>query len=188
MGRYGEVYTVKNKVTNEYFVAKDYNRRGLPVAEKECGFLDELAGSDYVVQKVEQLPSSGERLAMTVIFEALPATSLRRFLDAEPERPLQLWQIKSITNQLLRGLADAHSLGIIHRDLRPSKILVSDSDGLKIKISDFRDARKLAGQPVTPTRKMEKVNLFYLSPEQLLGSTSYGAAADLWAVGCILGT
>ncbi|XP_062010495.1 cyclin-dependent kinase B1-1-like [Rosa rugosa] len=135
-GRYGEVYSVRNKQTNEYFIAQEFNRRGLEVARRECGFLDELSGSGHVIKKVEEIQNSGERLAVTVVYEALAATSLRRFLDANPEQPLPLRAVKSITYQILKGLADAHSLGIFHRDIRPSKIAVAvaDDGSLIIKI------------------------------------------------------
>ncbi|XP_040370948.1 cyclin-dependent kinase B1-1-like [Rosa chinensis] len=166
-----------------------FNRRGLEVARRECGFLDELSGSGHVIKKVEEIPNSGERLAVTVVYEALAATSLRRFLDANPEQSLELRVVKSITYQILKGLADAHGLGIFHRDIRPSKIVIAVADNglLTVKIVDFRDARRVGRpEPVTPTRDIEKVNLYYQSPEQLMGSTSYGAAVDMWVVGCIL--
>ena len=85
--------------------------------------------------------------------------------------------------QILRGLEHCHSLGILHRDIKGANILV-DSNG-SLKIADFGLATI-----VNPSKKhpltSRVVTLWYRAPELLLGATDYGAAIDLWSVGCIL--
>lgn len=94
-----------------------------------------------------------------------------------------LVQIKFYMQQILRGLEHCHSRGILHRDIKGANILV-DSNGA-LKIGDFGLATIL-----NPRKKGQLtscvVTLWYRAPELLLGTTNYGAAVDLWSVGCIL--
>ena len=93
------------------------------------------------------------------------------------------FQVKCYMQQLLRGLEHCHNRGVLHRDIKGSNLLI-DNDG-NLKIGDFGLAtffRANQKQPLTS----RVVTLWYRPPELLLGSTDYGAAADLWSSGCIL--
>lgn len=83
--------------------------------------------------------------------------------------------------QLLQGLAYCHAHRVIHRDLKPQNLLVTD-DGV-IKLADFGLAR-----PVTiPSRcyTHEVVTMWYRAPEILLGTRLYSTGIDIWSLGCI---
>src|SRR3954447_19814832 len=85
--------------------------------------------------------------------------------------------------QLLDGLAHAHSLGIVHRDVKPANILLTDEDG-SVKILDFglaliREEETLTAQGDVPG------TLAYISPERLAGKPA-GAETDIWSTGVVL--
>lgn len=83
---------------------------------------------------------------------------------------------------MLSGIAHCHSLGVMHRDLKPQNILVTRDGGLKI--ADFGLARCFTpnAKPLT----VEVITRWYRAPEILLGSNVYTSAVDLWSVGCIV--
>ena len=83
--------------------------------------------------------------------------------------------------QLLQGLAYCHSHRVIHRDLKPQNLLVTN-DGV-IKLADFGLARAVT----IPSRcyTHEVVTMWYRSPEVLMGTKFYTTGIDIWSLGCI---
>lgn len=83
--------------------------------------------------------------------------------------------------QLLRGLSYCHKRRVLHRDLKPQNLLISEKG--ELKLADFGLAR--AKSVPTRTYSNEVVTLWYRPPDVLLGSTEYTTSIDMWGVGCI---
>jgi eukaryotic-like serine/threonine-protein kinase len=86
--------------------------------------------------------------------------------------------------QVLDGLAHAHRHGIVHRDVKPSNVLIGDGEEVHARLSDFglaqfEEAETLTAQGDVPG------TLAYISPERLHGRPAT-PAADVWAVGVLL--
>jgi mitogen-activated protein kinase 7 len=82
-----------------------------------------------------------------------------------------------------------HSAGVVHRDLKPSNLLIN-ADCL-LKIGDFGMARAQCGSDPTSTGNGTPMTQYvatrwYRAPELLCSIVDYGAAMDIWSVGCIL--
>ncbi|HEY8168965.1 MAG: Stk1 family PASTA domain-containing Ser/Thr kinase [Candidatus Limnocylindrales bacterium] len=87
-----------------------------------------------------------------------------------------------IAMQVADGLAAAHAMGIVHRDVKPSNVLVSVAG--QVKVADFGIARALSEAQLTlPGQTLGSVR--YLSPEQARGE-AVGAATDIYALGLVL--
>lgn len=95
--------------------------------------------------------------------------------------PLDPRAAVEIAIQVADGLAAAHARGIIHRDVHPGNILVSD--GL-VKIVDFGVAR-LSDQTRMTQDGVMVGTVSYAAPEQVCGE-EVGPAADLWSLGVVL--
>lgn len=90
--------------------------------------------------------------------------------------------IKSLAQQLLRGLAYLHHRAVLHRDLKGSNLLLN-RQGI-LKIADFGLARTYYKRK-TGDYTNRVVTLWYRPPELLLGATQYGAEVDAWGAGCL---
>ncbi|MDQ3281727.1 MAG: serine/threonine protein kinase, partial [Acidobacteriota bacterium] len=96
-------------------------------------------------------------------------------------RPLPLEEALSLAADLLRGLAYAHSKGIIHRDIKPANILLT-SEG-QAKIADFGVARPLQSS-LTATRSLVGTPN-YMSPEQVK-TAPVSPRSDLFSAGVVM--
>ncbi|MBA3783573.1 MAG: serine/threonine protein kinase [Nocardioides sp.] len=115
-----------------------------------------------------------------LVMEYVEGSSLAQVIRADgpmsPDRAAQiLWQTAD-------ALAAAHTAGIVHRDVKPSNILLT-GDG-QAKLTDFGIARAEADASLTQTGLVTG-SPAYLSPEVASGQTAT-AAADVWSLGATL--
>lgn len=108
----------------------------------------------------------------------------------QSNKPLTMRHNKCFLKQMLEGIKAMHSIGCLHRDLKPGNILVSKD--CQLRITDFGLARFLDDQTkrgeneVSPMTQYV-VTRWYRPPELLLApKLPYGEAVDLWSIGCIL--
>jgi len=98
-------------------------------------------------------------------------------------RALSPGDVKAYIRMILLGVQHCHQQFIMHRDLKPGNLLIGTDNTLKI--ADFGLA-KIFGSP-DRRYSPQACTIWYRAPELLMGASSYGAAADMWSVGCILG-
>jgi len=96
--------------------------------------------------------------------------------------PLPVSEALGIAMQTAEGLAQAHQKGIIHRDIKPGNILLSE-DG-RVKILDFGLA-KLAGASLLTRDGTTLGTVAYMSPEQSRGE-AVDRRTDIWSLGVVL--
>lgn len=89
--------------------------------------------------------------------------------------------MQTLCYQLFKGIEACHVKKILHRDLKPQNLLISNNKVLKL--ADFGLARA-SGIPVK-SYTHEVVTLWYRPPDVLLGSQKYSTEIDIWSVGCI---
>ena len=90
-----------------------------------------------------------------------------------------------LVGQVLEGLADAHEIGVVHRDVKPSNVLLG-ADGRTAYLCDFGIATSPGGE-VTRTG-VQVGSIGYMAPERhtAASSSDVGVTADVYAVGCVL--
>lgn len=114
-----------------------------------------------------------------IVMEYVPGDSLA---ELTAKGPLTLPLTISVGMQIASGLAAAHRANIVHRDMKPSNVLVFP-DG-RVKIADFGLAASRA-ELVEKTPEDFAGTIGYSSPEQLQG-LSIDHRSDLWSLGVML--
>jgi hypothetical protein len=116
-----------------------------------------------------------------IAYEYVPGQTMREALRAGQLNDAAAVETAS---QVLEGLAHAHANGIVHRDVKPSNVLVAESDELSIRLLDFGLAQLAEEESLTATGDVPGT-LAYVPPERLAGDRG-GPPADVWAVGVML--
>jgi tetratricopeptide (TPR) repeat protein len=124
-----------------------------------------------------------------VVMDLLTGTTLAALIASG--EPLETKRILSIMVQICNGLEHAHERGVLHRDVKPSNVmLVKDEDGRETaKILDFgiakwADEEESAKQRLTRTGEIIG-SAYYISPEQAQGCPM-DVRADIYSFGCLL--
>lgn len=86
--------------------------------------------------------------------------------------------------QALEGLAVAHEAGLVHRDLKPDNLFISDTP-LQVQLIDFGLVRAVDGTGPTQTQ-MALGTPSYMAPEQATSASSVQQCADVWSMGVLL--
>jgi len=98
------------------------------------------------------------------------------------------WAIE-LTLQVCEALAEAHSIGIVHRDIKPTNLFVTwrpDGSAL-IKVLDFGISKALASGALELTQTQSLLGTpAYMSPEQMRSARQVDARTDIWSLGTVL--
>ncbi|XP_022645264.1 cyclin-dependent kinase 10-like isoform X2 [Varroa jacobsoni] len=182
-GSFGAVYRVRDKETGDVIAMKricyshDITEDTLISGVREILGLARLHHPNILHLRNLVLSSS----SIFVSFEEC-LTDLGQMVD-NLQTPLSEPQVKCIMWQLFRGLESLHALGIVHRDLKASNVLVSHTG--EVKIADFGLSKDcLRDKCWTPN---DVVTLWYRPPEILFQVPQHTTAVDMWSAGCIMG-
>ena len=130
------------------------------------------------VCRMHELHQDGKELFITM--EYVPGQDLKGLIVESGTLPAG--RAISIAKQVCEGLAEAHDLGVIHRDLKPQNIMV-DKEGTA-KIMDFGIARSLRAAGMT-AEGMIIGTPEYMAPEQVEGLDA-DQRTDIYALGAII--
>jgi len=116
-----------------------------------------------------------------IAYEYVPGRTMRQALAAGE---LDDRGAVEVAAQVLDALAHAHGRGIVHRDVKPSNVLIAEEDAVDVRLLDFGLAQMAEFDTLTAVGDVPGT-LGYVSPERLLGKEAT-EAADVWAVGVML--
>ena len=114
-----------------------------------------------------------------IVMEHVPGHSCAELL--RDHGPMEVDQAVDVVTQACRGLDYAHRNGVVHRDVKPGNLLVSDSD--VVKLADFGIARATDQSSITQVGSVLGTAA-YLAPEQARGEEA-GPRADLYSLGVV---
>jgi protein kinase-like protein len=116
-----------------------------------------------------------------IAYEYIPGRTLREALRSGR---LNDRAVLEIALQVLEGLTHAHAHGIVHRDVKPSNVLLAEGSRISAHLLDFGLALINEEETLTAVGDVPGT-LAYISPERLRGKTAT-PAADVWSVGVLL--
>src|SRR5436305_5306045 len=121
-----------------------------------------------------------------IAYEYVPGRTLREALRAGAIDDRAALEVAA---QISDALAHAHARGIVHRDVKPSNVLLAQhsdlrSESIDVRLLDFGLAQMAEFDTLTALGDVPGT-LAYISPERLQGNTAT-SAADVWAVGVLL--
>jgi serine/threonine protein kinase len=115
-----------------------------------------------------------------IVMELVNGPTLREVLNGE-ER-LEPRRAATIASGIAAALAYAHERDIVHRDVKPSNVLIASED--HVKLADLGIAKLLSAEALTATTGVIGT-AHYIAPEQATGGPVDGRA-DLYSLGCVL--
>lgn len=139
---------------------------------------------DSIVPALEAFEQDGKPYLVTAY---RPYSTLKQILSQNIRfSPLEAL---SIVQQLCQALHYIHDQGVIHRDVHPENILITEEN--RVFLMDFGLARKIFAPNITQEKIVQgsfflQGTLYYMSPEQLLGQADLDFRTDVFSVGVIL--
>lgn len=120
-----------------------------------------------------------------IVMELLDGRSLAN--ELRRRGPLPVSEAVHWVLQAIDALGEAHSMGVIHRDVKPANLFLEERpDGIaRIKVLDFGVARLPTGERLTSTTHAIG-SPAYMAPEQLENQTGVDCRTDIWGLGCTL--
>ena len=199
-GAYGIVWRAMDKKTKDVVALKKIfdafqNTTDAQRTFREVMFLKEMKGHEHIISLLNVLKADNDR-DIYLVFEHMETdlhAAIRANILGDVHKQYIMWQ-------LLKALKFMHSANLLHRDMKPSNLLLN-SDCL-MKVADFGLARSFKRDAETgaadepPDEPIAGPNehftdyiatRWYRAPEILLGSSQYSSAVDMWGAGCILG-
>uniref|UniRef100_A0A7S3ACT9 Mitogen-activated protein kinase n=2 Tax=Haptolina ericina TaxID=156174 RepID=A0A7S3ACT9_9EUKA len=191
-GAYGIVWKAMDKKSKDTVALKKIfdafqNATDAQRTFREIIFLQQMDEHENIVKLQNVLKADNDR-DIYLIFEYME-TDLHAVIRANI---LEEIHKQYIMYQSYKALMYMHSADLVHRDMKPSNLLLNSE--CLMKVADFGLARSLVGSDGSKPEG-ERGNVltdyvatrWYRAPEILLGSTKYGKAVDMWSLGCIFG-
>ncbi len=175
-GAFGFVYLAEDTLLRRDFALKIQKYRGEKSQEliEEARILFELNHENIVrFYNIEIIDDK-----IVLVMEPVKGLTLRNIIDQNAPLPYQ--EALEYIREILKALEYAHGKGLIHGDIKPENVLISEATG-KIKLADFGLAKIFKG---TSLAIRPQGTPFYMAPEAWKGEIS--TYSDIYSVGCIL--
>ena len=181
-GGMGMILSARDPDLDREVAIKLVDPRLLDTADSRARFIREARAlaklnEPHVVQVYEFQPDGSQPY---LVMERLRGRDLRAIV--QKEGPLSLERVIDCAWQVLRGLAAAHAAGVVHRDIKPTNLMLVE--GGIYKILDFGLAQADDERDLTAAGEVVGT-LRYMPPERLRGIEP-GPPGDLWSLGVTL--
>jgi serine/threonine protein kinase/Tfp pilus assembly protein PilF len=179
-GTMGQVYKAHDPVLNRFVAIKTLASMSGLGDEKHQRFQREAQAAALLSHmNIVTVHDFGEEQGLLFMaMELLEGTDLREAIDRDLLKTIE--DKISVMDQILAGLAFAHSKGVIHRDLKPANVHIQPNG--QVKIVDFGLARVSSSDMTQEGIVLGTPN--YMSPEQAMGDR-VDARSDIFSAGAV---
>ncbi|KAK3389333.1 kinase-like domain-containing protein [Podospora didyma] len=188
IGKYHDCHYVASGVTAEVYRCKD---RALKVIVETKNIEPHNPFNEARILELVKKPCiplletfRDQEQRFVLAFPFMPLT-LAGLLE---QGPLSDAQIRRIFSDLFKALSHVHAQGIIHRDIKPSAVLLSSLDG-PAYLADFGTAWHPTFSSFAEPADQKILDIGtgpYRAPDALFGNKSYGPPVDMWGAGTML--
>ncbi|HXZ05754.1 MAG TPA: FHA domain-containing serine/threonine-protein kinase [Ktedonobacteraceae bacterium] len=180
-GSFGEVYIARDLQTNYLYAAKVM----YPAHDNEL--LERFKREAYILQSLKDphivriVDYGNDGSTYFIIMHHIDGQNLKDFITGHG--PLEPLLAINYILQAAYGLDAAYKIGVVHRDIKPQNILISNKG--VVKIVDFGLSRSKDSPTITSSDKFMGT-AYYTAPEQVMSSHSADIRSDLYSLGIVL--
>jgi len=175
-GKYSEVFEAINITNNEKCVVKILKPVKKKKIKREIKILENLRGGTNIITLLAVVKDPVSRTP-ALIFEHVNNTDFKQLYQT-----LTDIEIRYYLFELLKALDYCHSMGIMHRDVKPHNVMI-DHENRKLRLIDWGLAEFYhPGQEYN----VRVASRYFKGPELLVDYQMYDYSLDMWSLGCML--
>ncbi|KAF5906101.1 casein kinase II subunit alpha'-like, partial [Clarias magur] len=175
-GKYSEVFEAININSNDRVVVKILKPVKKKKIKREIKILENLRGGTNIIRLVDTVKDPVSRTP-ALVFECINNTDFKDLYQR-----LTDFDIRFYLYELLKALDYSHSMGIMHRDVKPHNVMI-DHQMRKLRLIDWGLAEFYHPAQEYNVRVASRS---YKGPELLVDYQMYDYSLDMWSLGCML--
>jgi hypothetical protein len=183
-GSYGNVILGSNDKTGEKFAIKVIDKSNKPARFLEFVKTEieimRFCNHENIIKFIDLFETAD---SIYIVQEYIQGGDLFYYYTEVMQKKLNEDKIKHIMRQLGQGIKYLHEYGIIHRDIKPQNIMLSDkSASPKVKIVDFGLSKVIGSQE----KASDCLGTLNFSAPEVVNKVGYGNKVDIWSLGVLI--